>query len=841
MINLDPFEPSRRMRRFLFCPRLCLVLGVFLCAIFVALLAQQSYARMTYSLDEPIGYRRANSAVDIIYDGHYIWMATPRGVSATEDRGATWITYDATNGLNASDVSAIAYADGVLWVACAHSVATDGGELQWGDGFNSTTDDGYDWDSFQPEQASSAQMLAFDIAILDSAIWAPSFGGGLIRSLDGGQTWHNIFATEEDSIDFVDEKFQSRSNLYYSAIVDTFYQDTAVVWAGSAAGVHKFTYIDETRKLAGMRILDIAYDGDSTVWFAADGGVSRGLSNNFGSTYWFLSWDKDQGLLGDYYTAIKADLGTVIAAAWDPESEEGLGFDITTSDGESWYSSQPDQAVGEGKMVKEIVRVGDSYFAACSEGGLIRTTDLGGSWDPIYPFPEDTSPDKPFNRFYSIYPESLGGDSLAIWAGCDTGVVVFTFDDIASDPVDIRHIPLVETDTTGQSVQAVFVWDLDTTLVWDSDTVTQQVWITTYPVDRQSTGYRVMRSVDRGATWTYPIQIAQAYDIGLWQKTLTIGMTGNMLVDTTGVGRGGFESVRIGHGANAIDSAFSRLEYADFTFWIATVQGALRVWGPGFAIERVTTDPMKFDRHVLYNRSEDNLSGDFITALGLQYHDGVKTIWAATQRTETGVNGVTSTTNDGADWVVRESGVQAINFAFDDSDVYFAAYQGLYRMLDGEDSFSKMTVRESSGKEISENAEFYSCRVIDGDLWVGSSDGLAVLGGDTIIFRDFPESEEPYASPVPVSPTKGLGFVRLHYQVPVPAYVTIKVYDFAMNLVRTVIDNRFRESREENDWVHDDTWDLLNGRGDQIATGVYYFLVETSTGQQTWGKIMVLP
>jgi hypothetical protein len=219
----------------------------------------------------------------------------------------------------------------------------------------------------------------------------------------------------------------------------------------------------------------------------------------------------------------------------------------------------------------------------------------------------------------------------------------------------------------------------------------------------------------------------------------------------------------------------------------------------------------------------------------------VKTIWAATQRTETGVNGVTSTTNDGADWVVRESGVQAINFAFDDSDVYFAAYQGLYRMLDGEDSFSKMTVRESSGREISESAEFYSCRVIDGDLWVGSSDGLAVLGGDTIIFRDFPESEEPYASPVPVSPTKGLGFVRLHYQVPVPAYVTIKVYDFAMNLVRTVIDNRFRESREENDWVHDDTWDLLNGRGDQIATGVYYFLVETSTGQQAWGKIMVLP
>jgi hypothetical protein len=556
------------------------------------------------------------------------------------------------------------------------------------------------------------------------------------------------------------------------------------------------------------------------------------------------------------YTTIEADSGFVVAAARDPHTDEGLGFSITTDNGKTWYDSKPDQTTGPGKLVKEIVIVEDVIFAACSDGGLIRSTDHGASWEPIQPFPGDTSADQPYNRYYSLFPQWLEADSLTLWAGTDSGIVAFTFAETWGEPSSAEYIPLADTDTSSQHVEAILVWDLDTTLIWDTDTVTLQIWIATHPVDPAGTGYRVMRSVDGGLTWDYPTTVAKAHDIALRYNRILIGLTGSMLTDTSGRGEGKFESVLIGSGSSAIDSAFRRIEVADTTFWIATGQGAIR-YGPlprsgllGFTRESVNTDPTKYDVHFQYTADEHGLSGNWVTALGLQYHNGTKNIWAATHATEEGTNGITTTTNNGADWIVRKTDVQAWNFAFDGGGTYFASYQGVFGKPEGETDFSRISVREASGREISDDAEFYSCRVVGDDLWIGSSDGIAVIGVDTTIFREFHnveryEGAEPYASPVPVSPSRGLGFVRFHYHLPEPARVTIKVYDFAMNLVRLVVDDEFREPRETVSGVvtqiDDDSWDLRNGNGDQVAAGVYFFLVETSTGRQDWGKIMVLP
>ena len=37
-----------------------------------------------------------------------------------------------------------------------------------------------------------------------------------------------------------------------------------------------------------------------------------------------------------------------------------------------------------------------------------------------------------------------------------------------------------------------------------------------------------------------------------------------------------------------------------------------------------------------------------------------------------------------------------------------------------------------------------------------------------------------------------------------------------------------------------ESWDGRNGRGDLVANGVYYFLIETSTRQRAVGKIALL-
>lgn len=840
----DFARPFRDLRRFFFCSRCSRVTLLFIIAMLVISIPIQAFALMNYNLDDPIGYRRANSAIDIIYDGTYVWLATPEGVSGTSDRGETWITYDASNGLNASDVAAVAYSEGRLWVASAHNEPWNDTYVPWGDGFNVTENDGFIWESYKPSQATDPNMLAYDIAVLDSAVWATCFAGGLIRSLDGGENWHNIFGSTADSIDFVDELFQNRSNLYYSVVIDTFFQDSAVVWAGSAAGIHKYLYIGETRKLAGNRMFDVSVSGDSTTWFAADGGVSRGLTYNRGVTYQFRTWDSDHGLLGDLYTAIEADSGLVVAAARDIETDDGLGFDISTDNGVTWYSAQPDQVLGQGKLVNEILKVGDAVFAACSEGGLIRSVDDGMAWTSIFPFGSDTSPDKPYNRFYSLSHNYINGDTVELWAGCDTGIIVFTFDDVTADPYMVRHIPLVDSDTSGQSVRALLVWDLDTTLVWDTDTFDHQVWVATHPVDDLSGDYAVLRSLDFGETWQFPLQSAQAYDFNIAGRVFRIGLTGSLL-ESANFGST-FSSARLyDENAQPIDSAYRSIEYdpANSTIWFANGQVTARIGNTyGGRVERVTTDPLKYDRHWRYDRDLDGLSGDFITALGLERHNGVTTIWAATQRTEEGINGVTTTTNGGVDWIVRKTGVRVWNFAAGGGDAYFAADEGLFAMMDGEDEFTRITVRDENGREISDNAEFYSCRIVGDDLWIGSSDGIAVMNaGDTTVFRDFLDEEKPYATPVPVSPSKGLGFVRFHYKLSEPANVTIKVYDFAMNLVRVVIDNEPREPRDGLDRVDDDTWDLLNGNNHMVAAGAYYFLVETSTGYQEWGKLMVLP
>ena len=79
------------------------------------------------------------------------------------------------------------------------------------------------------------------------------------------------------------------------------------------------------------------------------------------------------------------------------------------------------------------------------------------------------------------------------------------------------------------------------------------------------------------------------------------------------------------------------------------------------------------------------------------------------------------------------------------------------------------------------------------------------------------------------------GQVRIHFKPKQDGYVTIKIYDFAMNLVTTVLDNKY----EEGDQEHDTSWDGKNDKGDFVVNGVYFFKLEAK-GQTEWGKVVVI-
>jgi flagellar hook assembly protein FlgD len=77
--------------------------------------------------------------------------------------------------------------------------------------------------------------------------------------------------------------------------------------------------------------------------------------------------------------------------------------------------------------------------------------------------------------------------------------------------------------------------------------------------------------------------------------------------------------------------------------------------------------------------------------------------------------------------------------------------------------------------------------------------------------------------------------VRIHYKPQKDGPVTIKIYDFAMNLVTTLRDTKSAAGIDQ-----DKEWDGKNDKGDTVANGVYFFKVEAPGGQTEWGKLVIL-
>ncbi|MBD3343583.1 MAG: hypothetical protein GF401_00815 [Chitinivibrionales bacterium] len=82
------------------------------------------------------------------------------------------------------------------------------------------------------------------------------------------------------------------------------------------------------------------------------------------------------------------------------------------------------------------------------------------------------------------------------------------------------------------------------------------------------------------------------------------------------------------------------------------------------------------------------------------------------------------------------------------------------------------------------------------------------------------------------------------YNLSKNATVTIKIYDWNMDLVKTVIDGAPRikgASRKSGRSTvkHEDNWDGRNMAGDHVAPGVYYYKISSSEGERAFGKIVV--
>ncbi len=835
--------------------------------VIAALFPVDSREGIKYSLDQPSSGFASNSVGDIVYmvsplGDTIIWVGTGNGLSQSTDGGEHWVTYSKQTGLNEDDISALAVTGTTLWVAAAYTKLVDGAVVPYGKGFNKTSDVGESWDSFIPSQVNFAGKIAYDIAIDDTTFWAACWYGGLIHCrLDHDSLiCENVFVDTFAQNDYEGGYFTYLNNRFFSVVVDT--------------------NCPVEKKLKNS-ITDMVYDG-SVVWVATQYGLYK--STDYGRTY--IPFDTASGLNSNGVYCLGGDSTFFIAGFYQEEnttplpfftSLTGADFSFTTNYGLTWSTSQPSQgqASSPGQFPIDIAKMDTVVWAACGKGGLIRSFNLGQNWENVF---VDTSAQRRFDEgqlleqdiFTALAIDTIM-DTTFVWAGTKDGVYKLIFTTSNKPDTVFRFLYYSPDSGSGTSLNDIPFGVIRIGIQkWGRQ---RNVWLSgytfyTYNPTPDEIYPAVLKSPDGGSTWSSYLGGIQSRDLAIWDTTIWAATEeGLKRSKNGGESWDTYEVIDSASGNLLIPSYFTSVLTGLDTGGVTVLVGS----SDGFAISRnegttweVTKFAQPFKKAVwagsaagiykfLYNNENDwvdtvlsysvdllSITGNFVVSLALQQYGGKKVLWAGTQPTYSGENGLSYTTDDGDTWHTTLLGDMVWNFAFDDSVIWVATSAGLKRSDDWGSSWKVFNSIPGIY-----TTEFSSVAIIDGEIWAGSADGLvwSTDNGNswdtvrTAVPIGTKGSETAYAYPSPFSPVVTEGQVtRIHYRPRKDGAVTIKVYDFAMNLVKTLEDRQQRSGGMEYDAV----WDGRNEKGDIVANGIYFFKVEAPDGQTERGKVVVL-
>ncbi|NIR51946.1 hypothetical protein GWO43_25545 [candidate division KSB1 bacterium] len=258
-----------------------------------------------------------------------------------------------------------------------------------------------------------------------------------------------------------------------------------------------------------------------------------------------------------------------------------------------------------------------------------------------------------------------------------------------------------------------------------------------------------------------------------------------------------------------------------------------------------------------HQNQEAPISGNFVVAIGYQAYSGRDVIWAATRETTvesgdtTEFRGVSWTEDQGFTWRTALRGETVHNFAFDDSVVYAASAKGIYKSIDGGETWALFpNIQNANGTRRILTNEYFSAGVsADHTLWVGTRNGLAKTSNNGItwqVFQTFdPTGQEgsprTYAYPNPFSPKihnnlNGTGHVRFQYNTLNATRVTLTIYDFAMQTVKKVVEDQPRPGNSDLYEI----WDGTGQNNEQVDNGVYFYRLDLEGDGSYWGKVIVL-
>ena len=472
--------------------------------------------------------------------------------------------------------------------------------------------------------------------------------------------------------------------------------------------------------------------------------------------------------------------------------------------------------------ITDIIIVNDALWLGTGKG-LSRSTNGGNSWENYYETSTFGKDDIAAiavrgKEVWAALAHSVDRDGNSLPEGgglrysSDGGETWTAF----PQPQDTTNIDTLQY---GNSiVRAIGVRTAIQNVTYDIAVTRSAVWITSW-------GGMARKSTDKGNTWERVILPPDSLSSISIDDTLVFDLSPS--------------SGKLGLSENLNHIPFSVIAENDSTIWIGTAGGINK-----------TTDGGKSWKKFSETNQDEPISGNFVVALALQQTQTGTIVWAATEpaEDETRKRAVSFTTDGGVTWKQTLIGEFAHNFGFKGDTVYVPTDNGIFRSADfGETWIQTGTIYDKTSRQRYTQSYFYSAASYGDTVWLGGADGLV----STIDNASFPfgsnwsilHASQPlksmtstYAFPNPFAPDDET--VRIHYTTGKSgnAQVTVRVFDFGMNLVRTIIQNTPREPNRE----HDELWNGQDNNGKTVANGIYFYHVIVNNDEPRWGKILVI-
>ncbi len=251
--------------------------------------------------------------------------------------------------------------------------------------------------------------------------------------------------------------------------------------------------------------------------------------------------------------------------------------------------------------------------------------------------------------------------------------------------------------------------------------------------------------------------------------------------------------------------------------------------------------------HISFESARSGLLSDWVIEIKQQPQTGRiwMTNWVANPN-QAEQFGVVSTRN-GQQFQRHLIGERINAIDFQGNTIAAAGDQGLFISRDNGESWKKITRIESPNTFIKASANKLSVATTTERIWVGTEDGIAstadqgetwqitrvnmpLEGGNQ--YQEDALDVDAYAYPNPFSPSSHQ-VVRIKFEVERQGSVNIQLFDYGMNLIRTL------ENRSYGPGTYEAVWNGLDGESREVANGPVFYRITTAGGEAK-GKILLL-